>query len=116
VYLEPPRLNNLREDVPAELDRLVAELLAKDPERRPSATEAAEVLGALAAVATEDAARSDRRRVPAAAVEAAPTVAPDAVAGPTAEPGPPPTQAQAHVEPGPPGTDDPRQDDSSPRQ
>jgi serine/threonine-protein kinase len=39
VLHEPPRLSSMREDLPAELDELVAGLLAKQPSRRPRSAE-----------------------------------------------------------------------------
>ena len=72
VYIEPPRLSSLLDGVPAQLDRLVAELLAKDPDRRPSATETAATLGALAGAGVTPAAAPDG--------VAGPTIPPDAVA------------------------------------
>ncbi|WP_127125136.1 serine/threonine-protein kinase [Georgenia sp. SYP-B2076] len=47
AYIEAPRLKKFCPDAPDELDRLVAGLLAKDPDARPSATEVQEVLGEL---------------------------------------------------------------------
>ncbi|WP_170175239.1 serine/threonine-protein kinase [Georgenia muralis] len=91
VYIEPPRLSSLLEGVPAGLDQLVAELLAKDPDRRPSATETAEVLAALAAAAAPPGSGTDDgpSRLLGATRDGfsdAPTMAPDAVAGPTMAP------------------------------
>jgi len=39
LYAEPPRLADLRPDVPPYLDTLVADLLAKDPDARPGSAE-----------------------------------------------------------------------------
>ncbi|WP_394821384.1 protein kinase domain-containing protein [Pendulispora albinea] len=47
---DPPRIRDLRPDVPAALDELVAQLLAKDPDRRPAS--AASVEAALEQIAT----------------------------------------------------------------
>lgn len=82
VFVEAPRLARLCPGVPAELDHLVAALLAKDPDRRPPAAEVAEVLADLAARVRGTAAGAalpPGRADAAGAVADAPTVAPDAV-------------------------------------
>ncbi len=80
VYVEAPRLSRLRPGVPAELDRLVGELLAKAPGRRPSADEVAEVLTDLAARVHGTEAGAAVTTASTVAVSAdVPTVAPDAV-------------------------------------
>ena len=138
VYIEPPRLSSLHDGVPAELDRLVAALLAKDPDRRPSATEAAATLRRLADLAAGGAPahprapgagpaaprHGDARAValhhgdfPAVAHHhgGAPAVAPEAVTDPTAvrdAVAVPPTEA--HRTPGP--AADPQQELSPPPQ
>ncbi|GAA4831363.1 serine/threonine-protein kinase [Kitasatospora terrestris] len=51
----PPPPSTIRADVPAELDRLVASLLAKDPARRPDATAVAAALTSAARTAGDHA-------------------------------------------------------------
>lgn len=119
VYVEPPRLSSLLEGVPAELDRLVAELLAKDPDRRPTATETATVLGELARVVPTGGASTGRAGPagPGSAADGlgdAPTIAPDAVDAPTVAPDAL-AATEAHLTPEPP-PDEPRQDVSRPAQ
>jgi serine/threonine protein kinase len=48
VFIDPPRLAQLSTGVPVELDRLVARLLAKDPDDRPSAAEVSQLLEDIA--------------------------------------------------------------------
>ncbi|WP_460355858.1 WD40 repeat domain-containing serine/threonine protein kinase [Actinoallomurus acanthiterrae] len=53
----PPRVSCLRPGVPAELDQLVAELLAKEPDQRPS--DAAEIAASLRALLSHSPQRTD---------------------------------------------------------
>ncbi|GAA4416110.1 hypothetical protein GCM10023169_03090 [Georgenia halophila] len=52
AYVQPPRLASQRPDVPGELDELVWQLLAKEPDERPSAGEAHTVLARMAGLPT----------------------------------------------------------------
>ncbi|MFH5821156.1 serine/threonine-protein kinase [Georgenia sp. AZ-5] len=86
VFVEAPRLGRLSPGVPEELDRLVGDLLAKDPDRRPSAEEAAEMLTDLAARvqgATVEAAAGTVLSVAVDGSADAPTIAPDVVTSAT---------------------------------
>ncbi|GAA1650808.1 hypothetical protein GCM10009790_34870 [Georgenia ruanii] len=81
VYVQPPRLTQLSPGIPVELDRLVDDLLAKDPDDRPAADDVAEVLTALAERLDGTPAGTAPMTEALAAVDSAdaPTVAPDAV-------------------------------------
>ena len=53
---EPPRISDLRPEVPPALDALITQMLAKDPSMRPAT--AAEIVAALAALTPDELARA----------------------------------------------------------
>jgi hypothetical protein len=65
---DPPRLHELRPDLPRELDALIAQMLAKDPNGRPN--DAAEVAGAVAALRMRAVLEDDDVLPPACALSA----------------------------------------------
>ncbi|MCO5167194.1 MAG: serine/threonine-protein kinase [Planctomycetes bacterium] len=102
-----PRAGALDPDLPAALDTLLARLVARAPERRPTATEAARAFEAIS-VAAGPSSRAERRRrraLVAAPLAAAALLVAGLAAGPTRAPvldasGPPPAAGSVAPPPG----------------